>query len=140
DDGNTVMLYHLDEAALATTAVSSASVAPIPAIAWNQPTATVAGAISNAILGQAGASGFGFGNFGNAATFSGSLLLGYDGNNNGTYDPDLSANTTGATAAADAIPGSFMTGGNGEFTLEANVKFSAALGTGNREIISWDSS
>jgi autotransporter-associated beta strand protein len=140
-DANTAMLYHLDEAPGSVNAAGSGGFIN-PAIAFSQSTANVAGTTSTAVLGAAGATGFGFGNFGNAATFSGNLLLGFDGNNSTTFEPDLNTNTTNTTSAADAIASTNFTDFNtGAFTLEAMVNIPTAFTNGtNHEIISYDSS
>src|SRR5439155_1682427 len=73
-DGNTVMLYHLDEAPGGSTAADAQTLSA-NAFSINQTSTTVAGGASTAVLGQTGFTGFG-----NAATFSAGLCLGYDGN------------------------------------------------------------
>jgi autotransporter-associated beta strand protein len=137
-DGNSVVLYHLDELAGATVAANTQGFTN-SAIAWNQPAATAgAGSISTAILGQPG-----FAGFGNAATFGGSLVLGYDGNGSSTFEPDLAANTTNTNTSPDAIPSTLLTdpGGSGAFTLDALVDIPTAFAQNtNHEIISYDSS
>jgi autotransporter-associated beta strand protein len=130
-DGNTAYLFHLDEAPGASIAANQQTVYN-NAIGFQQTSATVAGAVNTTILGAAGRTGFG-----NAATFSGNLMLGYDGDGNGAYAPDIGAPTV------DAVASSLFTdvGGSGAFTLEAMVSFTGNLvGGGNREIISFDSS
>jgi fibronectin-binding autotransporter adhesin len=140
-DGNTAVLLHLDETPGAITAVNTGGY-PANAIAFNQSSVNVVGTTSTAILGATGASGFTFGNFGNAATFTGNLFLGFDTNNNGTYQPDLNTNTTNTNPSADAIASTqFTDSGTGAFTLEALVNIPTAFTSGsNHEIISYDSS
>src|SRR5262245_15951693 len=72
-DGNTVGLFHLDEAAGSTIA-ANAQAFTNSGIAFNQPVANSFGTTSTAVLGQTG-----FTAFGNAATTSANLLIGYDG-------------------------------------------------------------
>src|SRR6266850_757600 len=71
-DANTVLLFHLDEAALATTTVNAGGTiaAGTNAVTFRTNGATASSAnltTDTTILGAAGASGFVFGNFGNAA-------------------------------------------------------------------------
>ena len=131
-DGNTVMLYHLDETAGATTAVNAQTLSA-NAISINQTSTTVSGPVTSGVLGQTGFTGFG-----NAANFSGGLCLGYDGNLDGTFTSD----TTTTPAGPDAISSTYFTGGAGEFTVEALVQTPTlstwANGT-NHEIVVADS-
>src|SRR5439155_24938423 len=107
-DGNTVMLYHLDEAPGGSMAADAQSLSA-NAFSINQTSTTVAGGASTAVLGQTGFTGFS-----NAATFSAGLCLGYDGNGDSAFTSD----TTTTPAGPDAISSTYYTGGGGEFTVE----------------------
>ncbi len=142
-DGNTVVLYHFDEPAGSSFSVNQQ---PFPgqnnAIGFVQTAAATAGTVDTTILGKTGASGFGFGNFGNAAATTGNQVLGYDGNGNSTFEPDLSTNTTNTNTSADAVTsGLFTDPSTGAFSLDAMVNIPTAYANGtNHEIVSWDSS
>jgi len=131
-DADTVHLFHLDEAALGTTAANSGS-ATTPLIAFNgtNPPASNSSTqpANNGILGAA-ANSPAFGN--SAGIASAAHGLGMDANGSGGFQP-------GTTAVPDGIPHSSLAGSNGSFTLEALVKLPAITGS-VREIISTDSS
>src|SRR5688572_5423180 len=131
-DANTVYLWHFDEAAGATSAASAvAGQNSLIAVDGNPATANPL-PLSTSILGAGGSLGFG-----NAASISaGDLGLGYDGNGNGSFNPDISA----ANLGADVISTSSFMALNGAFTLEALVSLTSLTSTANREIISMENS
>jgi autotransporter-associated beta strand protein len=136
-DGNTPFLFHLDDAA-GTSVATNQQTFPgyYNAIGFQQTANNVAGTVNTTILGQAGLTGFG-----NAATFSGNLMLGYDGNGDGNFSPDLVLTPAAPPNSPDGISSNLFTdAGNGAFTIEAMVRFSGAAlaGGGNREVISFD--
>jgi hypothetical protein len=133
-DSHTVILLHLDEpssAGIATNAVTGNNF-----IAAANPTAAAPRNPTSGILGAPGAAGAGF-DFGKCAnlTFSNSVGLFIDGNQNGVADLDAGV----APFGADAIPMSSLCGPNGEFTLEALVNLPSLSGA-NREVICMDTS
>ncbi|MES2474847.1 MAG: BNR-4 repeat-containing protein [Verrucomicrobiota bacterium] len=129
-DLHTTHLYHLHEAAGASSVANSGSAGGnVLAVGPNSP-ATATPAPSTALTGAAG-----FSAFGNAADLSGfnNHLLGYDANASGTYQADLNG-----SASLDSIELSTLgIGGNAPFTLEALIAPSSA--SGNRQIIATDS-
>jgi hypothetical protein len=116
-DANTVHLYHLDEAAGGTIA-SNSGTAGKTAIAATGNAATWP---TNAtVLGAAAFSGYG-----NAADVSAlSKAIAYDGDGDGTFEPD------NASADDDILHSSFL-GGGGEFTVEAMIKVASINATHN---------
>ncbi len=137
-DADTVHLFHMDEAAGASSASNSFpggrllisfNGTGIPATNTSaQPTLTT-------LLGSAGAVGFG-----NAANVSAtSQGLGLDANNSGAFQPGTTGDGAGNSNGPDAITQSSLAGASGSFTVEALVRLPAITGP-SREIISTDSS
>ena len=124
-DANTVHLYHLDEAAGGTVA-SNSGTAGKTAIAATGSSGTWP---TNAtVLGAAAFSGYG-----NAADVSAtSKAIAYDGDGDGTFEPDS------ASADDDILHSSFL-GGGGEFTVEAMIKVASISGA-THNILSTDGS
>ena len=130
-DSNTIHLFHLDEAAGASTTANTGSVGRTAYACDGSPIATTPTAVTT-ILGSAGFSGFG-----NAADFAGNTdyFIGYDAA--GTIG--FRADVNGTSLSSDAVAlSSLGINGSNPFTLEAMVKPSGI--TGFREIISTDSS
>ena len=133
-DANTVYLYHLDEAAGATSA-ANAGAAGFAAIAFDgdpwinsatnpQPSVTT-------VLGAGGATGFG-----SAANISAvDFGLGVDANASGGFQFGPSDG-----ASPDALSHSSLTGADGSFTLEAMINLPTAIGTSTYEIFCTDNS
>ena len=144
-DANTVFLFHLDEAALATTTVNANGTiaAGTNAVTFRTNANNAANApLDTTILGAAGASGFVFGNFGNAAWITNigattSLAvtngIGVDMNKNGAFNLNQSSTAIGDTLANSSL----LLGANNSFTLEALINL-PDLSTANREIICAD--
>jgi autotransporter-associated beta strand protein len=142
-DANTVYLFHFNEPAgsyIATNAPGSLA-AGTNAVAFSTAGNTFPGLGVSAptnynILGGPGASGFAFGNFGNAAyvtnVIGGTNGLGVDANLNGGFSLD---NLGTAVNDAQANHGSIV-GANNSFTLEALIKVAAT--NSNQEIICTD--
>ena len=132
-DGNTAFLFHFDEPAGSTLSANAAAGNGNagPLVGFTQAANTPAGTPNSTLLG-----GTGFTGFGNAATIpsTGSVLFGYDTNNNGSYEPDT------GTVGADGITAANFTDGTGAFTIDAMVNLSSAVNERNREIVSFDSS
>ena len=132
-DANTVYLYHLDEAAGSTSAISTGSTTSA-AIAYDgNPAAnhaTNAQATVSTILGAAAYSGFGTAANISAADFG----LGVDANASGGFQMGVNG-----AASPDAITQGSLAGGNGSFTIEAMINVSSITGV-NREIICTDNS
>jgi len=147
-DANTVFLFHLDELPTATTAINASGTiaAATNAIAYKQNSASANNAPLDAtIFGAAGASGFTFGNFGNAASITNlnpaltavvSNGIGVDMNLNGAFNLNAGASPTNGDSL---VSGSLILGPNNSFTLEALIKL-PDTNTANREIICSDSS
>jgi hypothetical protein len=144
-DANTVFLFHLDEASLATTAVNAPGTiaAGTNAIAYKHNGNNAASApTDNTILGAAGASGFVFGNFGKAASITNlnpaltavvSNGIGVDMNGNSAFN----LNAGGANIGDSLANSSLILGANNSFTLEALIIL-PDITSGNREIICAD--
>jgi hypothetical protein len=132
-DTNTVYLYHLDEAAGASSAANAGSAGyaaisyqgqPFAGVNVDQPTIT-------SVLGATGYAGFG-----RAADLSANnqIGLGVDVSGDGAYTIDERA---AAPTSVDRQPNhSGIFGAGNAFTLEALIKLPAL--TGNREIICTD--
>jgi autotransporter-associated beta strand protein len=141
-DANTVFLFHLDEASLATTAVNAPGTiaAGTNAIAYKQGTATSANSPTDAtILGAVGASGFAFGNFGKAATIThpGTTItngIGVDMNGNGAFNLNNGNSPNNGDSLANS---SLILGPNNSFTVEALINL-PDTNAGNREIVCAD--
>jgi len=132
-DANTVYLYHLNEAALATSAANAGS-SGFNAIAFDgnpaNNNATTAQPVATNILGATGYTGFG-----NAANISAiDLGLGVDANASGGFQMGLNGG-----ASPDAILHSSFAGADGSFTMEAMLNIPAITGP-TREIICTDNS
>jgi autotransporter-associated beta strand protein len=140
-----VFLFHLDEAALATTAVNASGTiaAGTNAIAYKQIAASSANAPTDGtILGIAGASGFAFGNFGKAAYITNTVAagvvsngIGIDMNQNGAFNLNNGASPNNGDSLGNS---SLILGANNSFTLEALINL-PDTNSGNREIICADS-
>jgi hypothetical protein len=129
-DANTLVLFHFSE----TSGTATANLGSLGGIAYcvTNPTASTIPATSTGILGATAYST----NFDTAAIFSGGNLIGYDYNQNGYYDGDVSS----ASLSADALPMSALNMGNGgqtPWTLEALICPTAT--NVNQEIITTDS-
>ena len=129
-DANTIQLWHLDEAAGGSSAAALGTLSGSGFTVDNNPN-LAAPPLVTTVLGATEFSGFG-----NAANISAAdLLLGFDRNASGAFQADAG----GAALSADAVTLSTLgIGGTNPFTLEAMVNFTGS--TGNREIISTDSS
>jgi hypothetical protein len=116
-DGDTVFLFHLNEAAGASTA-GNLGFSGYPGITTDGAGATVTDVFT-------GASG----RFGNAAGLSSARAIGIDFSGNGTF----------TTAGADRFPLSTLLGADNAFTVEALVKPNTGNFSGHGEIWCADS-
>ena len=125
-DGNTLFLFHFDEAAAGSTATNSGLLGGV-ACTVNMSSASTSPPLVTSVLGAAGYAGFG-----NAANLNTSgYMVGFDADNSGTYDGET----------AESIPMSLLNMGNGgqtPWTLEAMIYPSVT--NANQEIITTDSS
>jgi hypothetical protein len=138
-DANTVYLYHLNEAAGASSAANAGS-AGFSAIGYDgnpsEPGAVPANtalpqALNTTILGAAGFSGFG----GAANISAADLGLGVDANGSGGFQ----MGNTNATNSPDAIlQSSLADDSSGSFTIDAMIRIPAITGTVAKEIVSTD--
>ena len=114
-DGNTLLLFHLDEASGATSTAKSGTAAGGNGYAVNESTATSTPSLVTGCLG-----GVGYTGFGNAAVFdSTTKIIGWDYNNNGAFN-GASGNTSSSVdqAAGSMFNMSGVTGSPTSFTVE----------------------
>ena len=130
-DANTTALFHFDEGSSATSTIDAISGKSATAfdglvIATNPTPIT-------GLLGSASFTGFG-----NAGTIGAvDHAFGFDYNGSGAFQAD----TAVGSPSADAVTLASLSGSDGSFTIDAMVRFTgAAVGGGNREILSNDSS
>jgi hypothetical protein len=131
-DASTLMLFHLDQVAGASTTANSGSLG-LNAYSVDLTSASTTPPVATTVLGQSAFSSA----FGKSATFSGGLMLGWDANGSGAYQGDVSS----GSLSADRVPLSTLNIGNGgqsPFTIEALIRPSAI--DANQEIASTDSS
>ena len=134
-DANTLFLLHFDEAAGGSVTVNAGSLGGN----FYSVNFSSAGANPPVVTTMLGGSGFSVGaiNFHNCENnTTAGYLLGYDYNNDGSFEAD----NGGSGASADAIPMSLLNIGNGgqtPFTLEALIQPTTTAG--NQEIICTDS-
>ncbi|GEM_PF-3311566 len=134
-DANTPYLFHLDGAAGTSTAINSGSVGGNSFSVQNSTTGngTAAPPLVTTVMGATAFSGFG-----NAATFpTAGMLIGFDANNSGAFQSDVSS----STLSPDRITMNTLnigSGGQSPFTLEAMIF--PTVTNANQEIISTDSS
>ena len=130
-DANTLMLFHCDETGGSVT-TNWGTLGGNAYCVSNSTDVAVPPTVTN-ILGATAYTT----NFGTAAAFTTSELLGYDYNRNGYFDADVSS----SEPSADAFPMSLLNMGNGgptPWTLEAAI--CPTITNANQEIITTDSS
>jgi hypothetical protein len=130
-DANTLFLFHLDEAAGGSVTTNVGSLGG-NAYSVNVSTASANPPAVTSVLGAPAYTGFG-----NAASFASGQIIGYDYNNSGGYNGDVSS----SQLSADRLPMSLLNMGNGgqtPWTLEAMIYPSVT--NANQEIFCTDSS
>lgn len=136
-DGNTLFLFHFDEAAGGTATTNVGSKAG-RAYSVNMSSASATPATVTTMFGAAGYVN-GAANFGNCMTNpTTGYMVGFDFNNSGAYQGDAG---TSATLSPDQLAMTNFNIGNGgqtPFTLEALIQPTSI--TGNQEIICTDNS
>ena len=136
-DANTLVLLHFDAAAGGTVAANQGLLGG-NFYTVNNATAVAAPPTVTTMLGAAGYVN-GATNFNNCLTNpTAGYLAGFDYNNNGQFDADVS----GSSLSADRLNMSVLNignGGNTPFTLEALIQ-PTTITTGNQEILCTDSS
>jgi autotransporter-associated beta strand protein len=135
-DANTLYLFHFDGAAGTSVAANAGSVGGNAYTISNAISGTVPtpSPVLTTMLGAGAFSGFGS----SVSFVTGGYTVGYDANNSGAYQPDVS----GSSLSPDAILMSSLNIGNGgqsPFTLEAMI-YPSTISTGTQEIICTDSS
>jgi alpha-L-rhamnosidase len=131
-DANTLFLFHLDEAA-GGSVTTNVGLLGSSAYTISEPTATTTPPLVTDVLGTPA-----YTNFGNAASFGSSEMIGFDYNHNGRYDGDGGS----GQPSADSFPMSVLNMGNGgqtPWTLEAMI-YPSSTNVANQEIICTDSS
>jgi len=132
-DAGTLVLFHFNEAAGGSVTANSGTLGG-NAYSVNATTASATPPVVTTVLGATAASGLG-----NAAIFASGQLIGWDYNNSGAYDGDVS----GASLSADSLPMSKLNMGNGgqtPWTIEALIYSTLVTLNTNQEIICTDSS
>ena len=131
-DTNTLVLFHFNEAATSSVTTNQGTLTGNAYCVTNY-TASAKPATVNNVLGATAYTT----NFGTAAGFADGDLIGYDYNNNGYFDADVSS----SSLSADALAMSVLNMGNGgqtPWTLEAMICPTST--NANQEIITTDSS